>query len=153
MSGTSAGGIGGLTGRQQITMRQSTRHPAEIPIEVQSELAEQPVGHSTRDVGFGGLAFSSNATLEPGTLITLRIPYLQPAFEAIAARVAWCDAEGARYVVGVQFADADIASRMQMVEQVCHIQSYRRYVEQYEGRRLTPGKAAEEWISRYASPL
>ena len=132
-------------------MRQFIRHPAEVPIQVQSGSAEEAVSHRTQNVSFGGLAFSSSATLEPGTLVTLRIPYLQPAFEAISARVAWCDAEGARYVVGVQFADAEMAFRMRMVEQVCHIESYRQHIQQHEGRQLTPEQAAEEWISRYAS--
>jgi hypothetical protein len=38
-----------------------------------------------------------------------------------------------------------------MVEQVCHVESYRRAVEQREGRQLTAEEAAEEWISRHAS--
>lgn len=109
------------------------------------------MGHRTQNVSFGGLAFSSNATLEPGTLVTLRIPYLRPAFEAISARVAWCDAEAGRYLVGVQFADAEMAFRMRMVEQVCHIESYRQHMQRHEDRQLTPEQAAEEWICRYAS--
>jgi hypothetical protein len=38
-----------------------------------------------------------------------------------------------------------------MIEQICHIESYRRDVAQQEGRQLTTEEAAVEWISRYAS--
>jgi hypothetical protein len=38
-----------------------------------------------------------------------------------------------------------------MVEQLLHIESYRREIEQQEGRPLTTEEAAREWIGRYAS--
>jgi hypothetical protein len=37
-----------------------------------------------------------------------------------------------------------------MVEQLCHIEAYRRRVLQDEGRRLTDEEAAMEWIANYA---
>ena len=132
-------------------MRQFIRHPSDVPIEIQSAPDAGYVRRSTKNVSFGGLAFSSDAALEPETIIALRIPYLRPAFEVTAARVAWCQNEGDQYAVGVQFLDSEEAFRVRMVEQVCHIESYRKDVAQREGRQLTAEEAAIEWISRYAS--
>lgn len=39
---------------------------------------------------------------------------------------------------------------MRMIEQICHIEHYRKEVERQEGRRLSSQDAADEWISRYA---
>ena len=85
------------------------------------------------------------------TVIGLRMPHLRPAFELPAVRVAWCHQEGSGCAVGVQFLEAAEAFQVRMVEQVCHIETYRRDVEQREGRQLTAEEAAEEWISRHAS--
>jgi len=132
-------------------MRQFIRHPSDVPIEIQCAPDGGYVRRSTKNVSFGGLAFFSDAALEPETIIALRIPYLRPAFEVAAARVAWCKNEGSQYTVGVQFLDSEEAFRVRMVEQVCHIESYRKDVAQREGRQLTAEEAAMEWIRRYAS--
>ncbi|MCZ7563309.1 MAG: hypothetical protein M5U08_05410 [Burkholderiales bacterium] len=38
-----------------------------------------------------------------------------------------------------------------MVEQVCHIEEYRRAVARDEGRTLSTEEAAAEWIAEYAA--
>jgi hypothetical protein len=38
-----------------------------------------------------------------------------------------------------------------MVEQVCHIEHYRKEVMVCEGRQLTSEDAAKEWVAKYAS--
>jgi len=131
-------------------MRQFIRHPSDVPIEIQSAPDDGYIRRSVKNVSFGGLAFSSDAAIEPETIIALRFPYLKPAFEAPAARVAWCQNEGGQYTVGVQFLDSEEAFRVRMVEQICHIENYRREVAQGEGRELTSEEAALEWISRFA---
>lgn len=132
-------------------MRQFIRHPSDVPIEIQCAPEDGYVRRYTKNVSFGGLAFLSDAALKPESIIALRIPYLRPAFEVTAARVAWCQNEGDQYAVGVQFLDSEEAFRVRMVEQVCHIESYRKDVAQQEGRQLTSEEAAMEWITRYAS--
>jgi hypothetical protein len=132
-------------------MREFIRHPADVPIQIQGAPNAGFEGRSTHDVSFGGLAFSSVTAIEPETLITLRLPYLQPVFEVAAARVVWCRKEGSQYVVGVQFSDSEEAFRVRMVEQLLHIETYRREIEQREGRQLTTEEAARDWIGRYAS--
>jgi hypothetical protein len=131
-------------------MRQFIRHPSEIPIEIRIASDHGYVQRSMQNVSYGGLAFYSDTAIDRDTIIGLRMPHLRPAFEVRAARVTWCHQEGSGFAVGVQFLDATEAYQVRMVEQVCHIESYRRDVEQREGRRLTAEEAAAEWISRHA---
>jgi hypothetical protein len=131
-------------------MREFIRHPSEIPIEIQIAPEGSYIQRSTQNLSYGGLAFSSDMAIDPNTIIGLRMPHLQPAFE-VGARVAWCHQEGSGFAVGVQFLDAEEAFQIRMIEQACHIDRYRRDVEQREGRQLTAEEAAEEWISLHAS--
>jgi hypothetical protein len=134
-----------------LIMRQFIRHPSDVPIQVRCGSAGDYIGQHTHDVSFGGLSFSSDTPIEPESFISFRIPYVRPEFEVAAARVAWCREDGNQYSVGVQFPDSDEAFRVRMVEQICHIESYRREVEEREGRTLSGEEAAREWITRFAS--
>ena len=131
-------------------MRQFIRHPADIPIEVSAGEALAPAARQGHNVSLGGLAFRAEDALAPGTVIDIRIPFVRPAFES-RARVVWCEARGGGFELGVAFLDADDAFRARMVEQVCHIEDYRRRVLRTAGRFLTAEEAAFEWIGRYAS--
>jgi hypothetical protein len=133
-----------------MAMRQFIRHPVSIPIEV---CASEPVGcalHHAVNLSLGGLEFDSDAEIEPGSLVEVRIPIIEPAF-ATRGRVAWCQRRGDTVELGVQFLDADDAYRTRMVEQVCHIEEYRRRVQRLEGRELSAEEAASEWIHRFAA--
>jgi len=132
-------------------MRQFIRHPSDVPIEVRGAAENEYADRCGKNVGFGGLAFISETAVAPETFVALRIPCLRPVFEVATARVAWCKYEGNRYAVGVQFLDADVAFRVRMVEQICHIEKYRRDAEILEGRKLTTEEAAQEWIRLYGS--
>jgi hypothetical protein len=130
-------------------MRQFMRHPVSIPIEV---CAGERVGgelHHAVNLSLGGLEFDSDTEIEPGSLVEVRIPFVEPAF-ATWGRVAWCRCAGTMFELGVQFLDADEAYRTRMVEQICHIEEYRRSVRRAEGRELSAEEAAFEWIHRFA---
>lgn len=103
-----------------------------------------------KDIGCGGLAFHSPKRLPPDTRITLRLPGLQPPCELPEARVAWCRREGPGFAIGVCFGGVDEAFLVRMVEQVCHIESYRRRMAR-TGRELTSEQAADEWIACHAA--
>jgi PilZ domain len=131
-------------------MRHFIRHPADIPIEVS---AGDQLVHATRhihNVSLGGLAFQSDGELEPGIIVEVRIPFVRPMFET-KARVVWCSAREGGFELGVAFLDPEDAFRARMVEQVCHIENYKKVVYQAEGRLLTAEEAAMEWIGKYAS--
>jgi hypothetical protein len=128
-------------------MRAYLRHPSEIPIEL------SPTGHVgerrvMRDVSPGGLCCESNERFEVGTSVRIKIPVAE-GFEA-EGTVAWCAPREGAYRVGIAFADRESAFSVRMVQQVCHIESYRRRVREREGRELTAEAAAFEWIERHA---
>ena len=129
-------------------MRRFIRHPTDIPIEVlkgNGGGVQQPL----RDVSHGGLSFRHDEQLPVGAVIRMRIVLTQPAFET-EARVIWCLPEGRAWQVGVQFLDPEDQFRARMVEQVCHIEHYRRELRDREGRQLSSHDAALEWIAKFA---
>ena len=129
-------------------MRRFIRHPSSVPIEIRAEAA--PMRHCrVFDVSVGGLAFDSPHELAAGAQIWLRIPLVRPAFTA-AAQVVWCKQEGGAFRVGVTFVDAHDAFRARMVEQICHIEDYRRQVRATQNRDLPIEDAALEWIEKCA---
>lgn len=132
-------------------MRQFIRHPVDLPIQIGTGHSRTPSAVQAHDISAGGLALHVERPVMPGAHVHIRIPYVQPAFEA-EARVAWCepsDIDG--YEVGVTFLDAEVAFLARMVEQVCHIEDYRKSVSRSEGRELSAEEAATEWIDRYAA--
>ncbi len=134
-------------------MRHFLRHPADIPIEIRATGFR---AHETRtvneeqlhDISHGGLAFNSHTDFEQGTILSIR---LSPASDIIQAIVVWCRRQFDHYDTGVKFLDKDDAFRARMVEQIHHIENYRRQVREQEGRTLSGREAAHEWIQRYAS--
>lgn len=129
--------------------REFIRHPVEFPLEIESLGAAAPRSERSLNVSPGGLAFVSLSCPRVGDLVKVRIPAVDPPFEA-DARVAWCRPENGTFLVGVRFVDADAAFRSRMVQQVCAIEKYRQDTAEREGRRMTPGEAAAEWIERFA---
>ena len=128
--------------------RRFLRHTIHVPLEIEA-VAATPVTEKGVNVSFGGLAFESAACRELGEIIRLRIPTVDPPFEA-GARVAWCRPEGSTFLIGVEFLDSSAAFQSRMVQQVCSIENYRREAEEKEGRKLSTDAAAREWISKYA---
>ncbi len=131
-------------------MRQYIRHPADIPIEISTDGRTAPMTPQMSNVSYGGLSFHSDRALTPGSEVRLSIPLVQPSFAA-TARVIWCVTANGGYEVGVEFEDREDAFCMRMVEQICHIEEYRRHVLSREGRVLTPEQAAMEWIGKHAA--
>jgi len=133
-------------------MRQYIRHPSEMPIQYQPH--DTGMHKATRDnlqnISSGGLAFHSEEALEPGSLIDIRIYVRPPPFIA-EGQVVWCRRLRKGFLIGLQFGDTDIEYSLRMVEQVCHIEQYRREILRKEGRHISSEQAAKEWISRYAA--
>jgi hypothetical protein len=129
-------------------MRSFIRHPTAIPIEISLEdrlRTQEPLSNVSR----GGLSFKCTQAAPVGSNIIVRIALTSPPFEA-RCQVTWCQADGDAWQVGVQFLDQDDLFRARMVEQICHIEQYRRSVRASEGRAMSSHEAALEWIERYA---
>lgn len=130
-------------------MRQHPRHPTEIPIRI---TAPAPLSARRRacNVSAGGLAFVSDRPLEPGSIVRLCVDAVAPAFET-DARIVWCRQRGSGYETGVQFLEPREAPRLRLVEQVCHIEMYRRSVFEHEHRELEDDEAAFDRIRSFVA--
>jgi hypothetical protein len=130
-------------------LRHFIRHPAHIPIEVVPGGGGPREEDRLQDVSAGGLCFGAQHAFPTGSVLRIRIPHIRPAFEA-PARVAWCKQHGRSWEIGVSLLCSEDAFRARMVEQLCHIEDYRREVLAREGRALSDEEAALEWIDRHA---
>lgn len=130
--------------------RKFIRHPVEIPIEVRADDQPIAVPRQGYNLSLGGLALRSPQRFARGDVVELSIEFVQPPFQT-KARVAWCRSHDQSFELGVEFLDPEDAFRARMVEQVCHIEHYKREVNTREGRDLTTDEAAVEWIGKYAA--
>ena len=130
-------------------MRKYIRHPSDIPIEFDVDEVLHDQRQRLNNVSLGGLSFQAKSSLLLGTSVTIRVPFVNPGFEA-RGQVIWCKRSGMGYDIGVEMVDHEEFFRTRMVEQVCHIEHYKREIFKTEGRRLTGEEAALEWITKYA---
>jgi len=128
-------------------MRQYIRHPADIPITVECQKISK--AKKLRDIGYGGLSFRSQEKLEKGTAVSISIDMVSPPCNVVG-HVIWCKSYRGYFELGVAFDNEEDAFRTRMVEQICHIQQYKREVLEHEGRELTNQEAALEWVERFA---
>jgi hypothetical protein len=132
-----------------MVARAYIRHPADMPIEFSPSAANDLSVAKTHDISLGGLSFSSPKALPVGSVVTVKIPVVSPAFEA-KAKVIWCISRPDTFEAGIEFVDVEDAYKARMVEQICHIEHYRMWVKEVEGRDLDTEAAAVEWIDKFA---
>ena len=108
------------------------------------------IADQLRDIGMGGLSFRSDKPLNIDDVITIKVNIVQPVFET-DCRVVWCQSNHGTFEIGVEFLNKDDLFRARMVEQVCHIEHYKKRVENVEGRHISCEEAAMEWISKFAA--
>jgi len=130
-------------------MRRYIRHPSDIPIDIEFQDSLKCQTDTLSNISLGGLSFHSNSCIDEGTPLLIKIPFGTPAFEA-HCRVVWCKKLGQFFELGVELLDKNDAYRARMIEQVCHIEHYKREVLTEEGRELSGEQAAAEWIQKYA---
>lgn len=130
--------------------RSFIRHPTDIPIRWSLGEIVPPGGEHLRNISEGGLAFISHHNITVGASIDIHIPVVRPEV-SIKGEVVWCrPTDDGCSEVGVRFVDEGQHFKMRMVEQVCHIEQYKKEMFEKEGRSLTSEQAAVEWIKRFA---
>jgi Tfp pilus assembly protein PilZ len=132
--------------------RQYIRHPAHIPIQIiRSDHFSTSFRHVvTHNISHGGLACESEKSFLPGDMVEIIIPVTNPPFSCIG-HVIWCETLPSNaYLIGVGFDDFNEAYSVRMIEQVCHIEEYRKEMSQKSGHEMAPEQAACEWIAKYA---
>ncbi len=126
--------------------RHVIRHPLEIPIEVQPLGAQALDCLPVHNASLAELAFNFPRRVNVGEVIIIRIPSVNEGAE-ICGKVIWLAKSAGGYVIGVSFYSENEAFRMRMLEQICHIESYRKAALTSEGRELSSEDAAAEWIA------
>ena len=110
---------------------------------------DETIDQTITNVSLGGLAFMSQTPLEVLQRVKISIPLLRQD-NHLVGNVVWCEKSGKGYEIGIEFEKSRDVFRLRMIEQICHIEHYRKEVERLEGRELTSQEAAGEWISKYA---
>ena len=132
-----------------MPMREFIRHPSDIPIAYSFADGGALAKDYLNNISQGGLCFRARVYIEPDRVIRISIHIREPAFE-VTGLVMWCRRTNEHYDTGVKLEDATAELSVRMVEQVCHIEHYRKEVLEKEGRKLSGKEAAAEWISRFA---
>lgn len=101
------------------------------------------------NVSLGGVAFLSRRKLKTEDRVRVCFPILKDD-NCLTGVVVWCEKAAAGYEVGVELDRSQDMFRLRMIEQVCHIEHYRKEVEAQHGRTISIEEAAKEWISEYA---
>lgn len=130
--------------------RQYVRHPSDVPIAWSLDEIAVAGSEYLKNVSEGGLAFLSTSQVNLGAVLNIQIPAIDPQV-SLKAVVVWCaPQEENLFEVGVRFIDENNHFRMRMVEQICHIEHFKKEILETEGRVISGEEAALEWISCYA---
>ncbi|MBF0198146.1 MAG: PilZ domain-containing protein [Planctomycetes bacterium] len=133
-------------------IRTYIRHPTDIPIQLKpaEDHDEQQELYQMKDISHGGLRCMYGEFIEPGAYINLQLPIVKPVFETVG-KVMWCKKSDEAYEIGIEFLRSDDIQKARMVEQICHIEHYRKSLVEKEGREITSAEAAMEWIDKFAA--
>ena len=101
------------------------------------------------NISLGGLSFISKQALNVFQRVRVCVPLIKED-NFVEGRVIWCEKARNGYEVGLEFDSSKEVFRLRMIEQICHIEHYRKEIEREEGRKLSTEEAAKEWISQYA---
>ena len=123
--------------------------PIQVTLDWAEEDDDETVDQTITNVSLGGLAFVSAKPLELLERVRVCIPVLDQD-NYLVGNVVWCERAGGGYEIGIEFEKSRDFFRLRMIEQICHIEHYRKEVARVEGRDLTSQEAAREWISKYA---
>ncbi len=131
-------------------MRSFIRHPSDIPIDIYPDHSPEGSPEMLINISHGGVSLRSQAGILPGTIVNLTV-HISDNDKRVRGRVVWCRDLIEGYDIGVEFLNATDSYAVRMVEQVCHIEHYRRKVKEEQGRDIDSGQAAMEWIAENAS--
>ena len=122
-----------------------------MPIQVVLDRVEDENDDDTTvtNISLGGLSFISHQQLEILEKVQVCIPILKKD-NYLSGTVVWCEKSRDGYEVGLEFDSSKEVFRLRMIEQICHIEHYRKEIERQQGRQLSTEEAAKEWISEYA---
>jgi len=130
-------------------MRKNERYFSDIPIEFETGNIKKPEESFLNDFSKGGLSFNSKKPLKQDTILMIGIPLIHSVFK-IESSVIWCKKVKGGFHIGVKFKDFNRKFQVEMIEQICCIEHYKKEVFAKEGRILSTKDAAFEWIDKFA---
>lgn len=127
-------------------------HPPGFPVQWRPLRAKKQIHQPTGDKQHShlGLCFETDKYIKPGTVLELVI-HLRGEDQKFSGRVILVRNKGQLFEIGVWFTSRSDASRLRIVEQICHIEAYLKHKRHYEGPFVSKERIAQEWISRFAS--
>jgi hypothetical protein len=126
------------------------QHPQGAPLEFRRIRFADQRGCALDSSDFG-LLFESDRYVAPGSIIEVNIP-LRNGQETFRGKVVMVRHYGGHYEIGLWLRDRADASRVRIVEQVCHIEAYLRRRKFEDGPYiLNRERIAQEWITKYAA--
>ncbi len=123
--------------------------PIQVNLDWVDDEDDETVDQTITNVSLGGLAFSSLKPLAILQRVRICIPVLKQD-NFLVGNVIWCEKSDVGYEVGIEFESSRDVFRLRMIEQICHIEHYRKEISRVEGRTLSVQEAADEWISKFA---
>lgn len=122
-------------------------HPEDIPIHIE-EVAH--IQDKTLDVdGFGGISYVCDKAYKTGQSVQIKLTEIDPDF-CVVGRIFKCEKEDDVFRIFIEFPKKEDCYCVRMIEQLSHIEHYRRQAK-LQGRRLSFNEAAMEWIQKFAA--
>jgi len=130
--------------------RKFIHHPGELPISCRRAECTRASAKPFVENSFVGLSFNGREAVEPGTILDVTVN-LCDEDQTFQGKVVWIRHLDHYYNLGLCFADEEDAFRVRMIEQVCHIEVYRRRLCKNEGHNIDIALAAQEWIEKFSA--
>ena len=123
--------------------------PIQVATDWDGDEVDDWLDKTVTNVSLGGLAFLSSQPIAVQARVQISVPVIDRDSRMVG-NVVWCEKSDTGYEIGVEFERNRDLYRLRMIEQICHIEHYRRQVRQSEGRELSSREAAREWIEKFA---
>ncbi|MDD5464933.1 MAG: PilZ domain-containing protein [Candidatus Omnitrophica bacterium] len=151
-----AGGAKGPDYLQIIERRHFIRHPLSLPLTykiINSGLgrSREDVRAQTSNVSMGGLLFPGKHSVQPNSMVAIKMPFEDKMFN-IKAKVVRCvnNPETKLYDIAVSFFRFHEAFKAKMIEQIYLISEYRDLLILQSGKEVSLAEASRKWIKRYS---
>ena len=129
------------------------QHPAAYPYVIRRMRFWEMLQFRRESPSGIGIMFDSGEYLKPGTFIEFSIP-LPDRTETFTGKVVLVRGSGEEFEIGLWLYCEEDASRVRLVEQICHIEVYMQEKKYRDGPyNLNPDRVAREWISKYANQV
>ncbi len=123
--------------------------PIQVSVDLIGDDTDDSADQTLTNLSLGGLSFISSKPLELLATVRVSIPILEQD-GYLKGKVVWCEKSSDGFEIGLQFEGKSDVFQLRMIEQICHIEHYRKEIKLVEGRELSSEEAAREWISKYA---